>query len=71
MGPALFDTYHILYKPCYLHDLLYTIRELNNNIRRVVDLYAHLSGSFNKSNDVSSEGDDSSGRPTHKRNRPL
>ncbi|KAG5605672.1 hypothetical protein H5410_027164 [Solanum commersonii] len=46
------------------------IRELNNNIRRVVDLYAHLSGSFNKSNDVSSEGD-SFGRPTHKRNRPL
>ncbi|KAL3337588.1 hypothetical protein AABB24_029965 [Solanum stoloniferum] len=46
------------------------IRELNNNIRRVVDLYANLSGSFNKSNDVSSEGD-SSGRPTHKRNRAL
>ncbi|KAJ8566033.1 hypothetical protein K7X08_030510 [Anisodus acutangulus] len=47
------------------------IRELNNNIRRVVDLYAHLSGSFiNKSIDVSSEGD-STGRPIHKRSRPL
>ncbi|XP_055807602.1 protein ELF4-LIKE 3-like [Solanum dulcamara] len=46
------------------------IRELNNNIRRVVDLYAHLSGSFNKSIDVSSQGD-SSGRPTQKRTRPL
>ncbi|KAK4373099.1 hypothetical protein RND71_008483 [Anisodus tanguticus] len=46
------------------------IRQLNNNIRRVVDLYAHLSGSFNKSMDVSSEGD-STGRSTHKRTRPI
>ncbi|CAI9114398.1 OLC1v1015116C1 [Oldenlandia corymbosa var. corymbosa] len=33
------------------------IRELNNNIRRVVDLYADLSHSFTKSMEVSSEGD--------------
>lgn len=33
------------------------IRELNNNIRRVVDLYADLSNSFTKSMEVSSEGD--------------
>ncbi|KAI3927842.1 hypothetical protein MKW98_023443, partial [Papaver atlanticum] len=33
------------------------IRELNNNIRRVVDLYGDLSSSFAKSMDVSSEGD--------------
>lgn len=39
------------------------IRELNNNIRRVVDLYAHLSGNFNKSMDVSTA--------THKRGRPV
>ncbi|XP_009798445.1 protein ELF4-LIKE 3 [Nicotiana sylvestris] len=44
------------------------IRELNNNIRRVVDLYAHLSGNFNKSMDVSSEGDSTA---THKRGRPV
>ncbi|KAK7255692.1 hypothetical protein RIF29_29111 [Crotalaria pallida] len=35
------------------------IRELNSNIRRVVDLYAVLSGSFTK--EASSEGDSSSG----------
>ncbi|RVX05341.1 Protein ELF4-like 4 [Vitis vinifera] len=35
------------------------IRELNNNIRRVVDLYADLSTSFTKSVDGSSEGDSS------------
>ncbi|MED6109563.1 Protein ELF4-LIKE 4 [Stylosanthes scabra] len=33
------------------------IRELNNNIRRVVDLYAGLSTSFVKSIDASSDGD--------------
>ncbi|XP_009784512.1 protein ELF4-LIKE 3-like [Nicotiana sylvestris] len=43
------------------------IRELNNNIRRVVDLYADLSTSFTKSVDNSSEGDSSG----HKRSRPI
>lgn len=33
------------------------IRELNNNIRRVVDLYADLSTSFTKSMEAYSEGD--------------
>lgn len=33
------------------------IRELNNNIRRIVDLYTDLSNSFTKSMDVSSEGE--------------
>ncbi|KAL0441363.1 UNVERIFIED_CONTAM: protein ELF4-LIKE 4 [Sesamum radiatum] len=33
------------------------IRELNNNIRRVVDLYADLSNSFTKSMEASSEGE--------------
>lgn len=37
------------------------IRELNNNIRRVVHLYADLSSSFTKSMEVSSEGDNSGG----------
>ncbi|XP_022965418.1 protein ELF4-LIKE 3-like [Cucurbita maxima] len=50
------------------------IRELHNNIRRVVDLYAHLSTSFTKSMELSSEGDSSSSaaaaKPGHKRNRP-
>ncbi|KAL8456598.1 hypothetical protein ACS0TY_033894 [Phlomoides rotata] len=50
------------------------IRELNNNIRRVVDLYSDLSTSFTKSMDASSEGD-SSGAFTksaaHKRHRPT
>ncbi|KAL9257374.1 ELF4-LIKE 4-like protein [Drosera capensis] len=50
------------------------IRELNNNIRRVVDLYADLSHSFTKSMEVSSEGDSSGavrsdGKPGNKRNR--
>ena len=35
------------------------IRELNSNIRRVVDLYADLSNSFTKSREASSEGDSS------------
>ena len=51
------------------------IRELNNNIRRVVDLYADLSGSFAKSMEVSSEGDSSGalrsdGKASQKRHRP-
>ncbi|XP_039041133.1 protein ELF4-LIKE 4-like [Hibiscus syriacus] len=36
------------------------IKELNNNVRRVVDLYADLSSSFTRSMEASSEGDDSS-----------
>ncbi|KAE8735313.1 Protein ELF4-LIKE 3 [Hibiscus syriacus] len=46
------------------------IRELNNNIRRVVDLYADLSSSVSNSADhiASSEGDSNGG---HKRNRPA
>lgn len=51
------------------------IRELNNNIRRVVDLYADLSSSFTKSMETSSEGDSggalkTDGKAGHKRNRP-
>ncbi|KAK4413760.1 protein ELF4-LIKE 4 [Sesamum alatum] len=50
------------------------IRELNNNIRRVVDLYTDLSNSFAKSMEVSSEGESggttrSDGRAGHKRVR--
>ncbi|KAE8688624.1 Protein ELF4-LIKE 2 [Hibiscus syriacus] len=33
------------------------IKELNNNIRRVADLYADLSSSFSRSMEVSSKGD--------------
>ncbi|KAL3840783.1 hypothetical protein ACJIZ3_025374 [Penstemon smallii] len=33
------------------------IKELNSNIRRVVDLYANLSDSFTKSMEISSEGE--------------
>lgn len=53
------------------------IKELNNNIRRVVDLYSDLSTSFTKSMDASSEGDSSGGaaafgggKAAHKRHRP-
>ncbi|XP_058108564.1 protein ELF4-LIKE 4-like [Magnolia sinica] len=51
------------------------IRELNNNIRRVVDLYSDLSTSFTKSMESSSEGDSagtlrSDGKPNQKRIRP-
>lgn len=51
------------------------IRELNNNIRRVVDLYADLSSSFTKSMEASSEGDSagtlrSDGKAGQKRIRP-
>ncbi|XP_057455089.1 protein ELF4-LIKE 4 [Lotus japonicus] len=35
------------------------IKELNSNIRRVVDLYADISSSFTKSQEASSEGDSS------------
>ncbi|KAK9131354.1 hypothetical protein Sjap_011841 [Stephania japonica] len=45
------------------------IRELNNNIRRVVDLYSDISSNFTRSMEVSSEGD-SSGKSGQKRNRP-
>ena len=50
------------------------IRELNNNIRRVVDLYADLSTSFTKSVDASSEGESggtfrSDGKSSQKRIR--
>ncbi|KAJ4708791.1 protein ELF4-LIKE 4-like [Melia azedarach] len=52
------------------------IRELNNNIRRVVDLYSDLSSNFTKSMEVSSEGDSSGalkadGKAGHKRIRPA
>ncbi|MQM11339.1 hypothetical protein Taro_044249 [Colocasia esculenta] len=51
------------------------IRELNNNIRRVVDLYADLSSSLARSVEASSEGDSaatlrSDGKAGGKRNRP-
>ncbi|KAA8541645.1 hypothetical protein F0562_022797 [Nyssa sinensis] len=51
------------------------IRELNSNIRRVVDLYADLSSSFAKSMEASSEGDSggtmkSDGKGGQKRIRP-
>ncbi|KAL2522800.1 Protein ELF4-LIKE 4 [Forsythia ovata] len=50
------------------------IRELNNNIRTVAELYANLSNSFAKSMEASSEGESagtskSDGRGGQKRNR--
>jgi len=48
------------------------IRELNNNIRMVVDLYGDLSTSFSKSMEASSDGDSSlrsDGKPGMKRIR--
>ncbi|XP_030526134.1 protein ELF4-LIKE 4 [Rhodamnia argentea] len=46
------------------------IRELNNNIRRVVDLYADLSRSFTRSVEASSEGESrSDGKSVPKRIR--
>ncbi|XP_054787577.1 protein ELF4-LIKE 3 [Prosopis cineraria] len=53
------------------------IKELNNNIRKVVDLYSDLSTSFSKSMEVSSEGDSSGAVKSdgkevgHKRLRPT
>ncbi|KAB2072438.1 hypothetical protein ERO13_A07G014400v2 [Gossypium hirsutum] len=50
------------------------IRELNNNIRRVVDLYADLSTSYTKCMDASSSDGDSNGAMKsggNKRNRPA
>ncbi|XP_030448490.1 protein ELF4-LIKE 3-like [Syzygium oleosum] len=53
------------------------IRELNNNIRTVVNLYADLSSNFTKSMEASSEGDSSGGalrsdaKAGLKRNRPA
>ncbi|KAF6157090.1 hypothetical protein GIB67_041551 [Kingdonia uniflora] len=45
------------------------IRELNNNIRRIVDIYADFSTSFSKTMEGSSEGD-SGGKSGQKRVRP-
>lgn len=51
------------------------IKELNNNIRRIVDLYTDLSRSFTRSMESSSDGDSSgtlnfNGKPGQKRNGP-
>ncbi|KAK4755952.1 hypothetical protein SAY87_009709 [Trapa incisa] len=67
--------------PCNLGRNIGLIRELNNNIRRVVDLYADLSGSLSRSMDTatnsSSEENMSTGalrlenRAGHMRYRPA
>lgn len=54
---------------------VFLIKELNNNIRRVVGLYADLSSSFTKSMESSSDGDSAgtlkfNGKPGQKRIRP-
>ncbi|KAL7133241.1 hypothetical protein ABFS83_12G127500 [Erythranthe nasuta] len=48
------------------------IKELNSNIKRVVDIYADLSNCFAKSMDASSEGDSNGALKSdrHKRHRP-
>ncbi|KAI4330698.1 hypothetical protein MLD38_028958 [Melastoma candidum] len=43
------------------------IRELNNNIKRVVDLYADLSSSFTRSVEASSEGESRSDCKSHQK----
>ncbi|XXG40768.1 hypothetical protein AAC387_Pa01g1404 [Persea americana] len=53
---------------------IFLIQELNNNIRRVVGLYADLSSSFTKSMESSSDGDSAgtlkfNGKPGQKRIR--
>ena len=51
------------------------IRELNNNIRKVVDLYSHLSSNFSKSMEVVNSSDQGDSRldvkALHKRTRPA
>ncbi|KAI3709705.1 hypothetical protein L2E82_39471 [Cichorium intybus] len=46
------------------------IRELNNNIRKVVDLYSDLSSNFTKSMDVNNSSEGDSRLDAKKRTRP-